>query len=141
MKRVIGMSNGTEKPEFDWFGPEAATFGDRIAGAREVAGMTQPELAKRLGIKIATLRGWEEDRSEPRANRLQMLSGLLNVSLPWILTGEGQGPEQPASETPMNSDISDLFIEMRAIKTDMTKAAERLALLEKRLRVSLRNNG
>jgi len=64
----------------DWFGPESATFGDRVAGAREAAGMTQAQLARRLGIKKTTLSGWEQDLSEPRANRLSMMAGLVNVS-------------------------------------------------------------
>ena len=39
----------------DWFDPETSTFGDRVAGAREAAGMTQKQLAKRLGVKLVTL--------------------------------------------------------------------------------------
>ncbi len=131
------MTDAKETEVFDWFGPDAATFGDRIAGAREAAGMTQPELARRLGIKIATLRGWEDDRSEPRANRLSMLSGLLNVSLPWLLSGEGQGPEEPGPDAALTPDISAILLEMRTVKTDMMKAADRLSYLEKKLRQAL----
>ena len=61
--------------ENDWYGPESATFGDRLAGAREAAGMTQAELARRLGVKKATIADWENDLSEPRANRLSMMAG------------------------------------------------------------------
>ena len=48
----------SEEAEFDWFGPEAATFGDRVAGARENAGMSQIELSRRLGVKLVTLQSW-----------------------------------------------------------------------------------
>lgn len=124
---------------FDWYGPDAATFGDRVAGAREQAGMTQPELARRLGVKIATLRAWEEDRSEPRANKLSMLSGLLNVSLPWLLSGQGMGLDGPAeAEGELTKDINDVLLAMREIKTDLQENADKLARLEKRLRVMLR---
>ena len=77
--------------DMDWYGPEAATFGDRVAAAREQAGMTQAALAKRLGVRLATLKSWEDDHSEPRANRLSMLAGLLNVSMRWLISGEGEG--------------------------------------------------
>lgn len=121
--------------DFDWYGPDAATFGDRLAGAREAAEMTQSQLARRLGVKKATLAGWEHDLSEPRANRLSMLAGLLNVSIIWLLTGEGDGA--PAPNTPSATEACDLreaLAEMRAIRADMRAASERLARLEKRLR-------
>ena len=128
--------NSLEEP-FDWYGPDAATFGDRVVGAREKSGMTQVELSRRLGIKLTTLRGWEEDRSEPRANKLQMLTGMLNVSLSWLLSGEGIGPDEP-STVPLSDDTQAILIEMRAIKTDMTRTADRLGRLEKRLRLNLK---
>ena len=128
--------NSLEEP-FDWYGPDAATFGDRVVGAREKSGMTQVELSRRLGIKLTTLRGWEEDLSEPRANKLQMLTGMLNVSLSWLLSGEGIGPEEP-STVPLSGDTQAILIEIRAIKTDMTRTADRLSRLEKRLRLNLK---
>ena len=131
------MTENSLKEPFDWYGPDAATFGDRVVGAREKSGMTQAELSRRLGIKLTTLQGWEEDRSEPRANKLQMLTGMLNVSLSWLLSGEGIGPEEP-STVPLSDDTQAILIEMRAIKTDMTRTAERLSRLEKRLRLNLK---
>ena len=44
--------------DFDWYGPDAATFGDRVAGARQVAGLTQEELAERLGVRLDTITAW-----------------------------------------------------------------------------------
>ena len=131
------MTENSLKEPFDWYGPDAATFGDRVVGAREKSGMTQAELSRRLGIKLTTLQGWEEDRSEPRANKLQMLTGMLNVSLSWLLSGEGIGPEEP-STLPLSNDTQAILIEMRAIKTDMTRTADRLSRLEKRLRLKLK---
>ena len=84
-----------EKSEQDyhdyWYGEDVATFGDRLAAARHYAGLEQGEFARRLGVKLATARGWEDDLNEPRANKLQMMAGLLNVSVVWLLTGEGEG--------------------------------------------------
>lgn len=120
----------------EWFGPETATFGDRVAGAREAAGMTQAQLARRLGIKKATLAGWEQDLSEPRANRLSMMAGVLNVSIMWLLTGEGDGATLPTDgeEAPQSDALSAALAEMRAIRNVMRENSERLARLEKRLR-------
>jgi transcriptional regulator with XRE-family HTH domain len=83
-----------ETPD-QWFSAEVATFGDRLAAAREAAGMTQKALANRLGVRHTTVQAWENDTSEPRSNRLQMLAGMLSVSLMWLLTGRGDGLDGP----------------------------------------------
>jgi transcriptional regulator with XRE-family HTH domain len=121
----------------DWFNQEATTFGDRLAGAREAEGLTQSELARRIGVKLKTLRDWEEDLSEPRANKLQMLSGLLNVSLRWLMTGEGEGVNEPPSVSEVTPEVRELLLEIRDIKTQMTRSADQLGRLEKRLRKRL----
>lgn len=118
----------------DWYGPDAATFGDRVAGAREAAGMTQAQLARRLGVKKATLVGWEDDLSEPRANKLSMLAGLLNVSIIWLLTGEGEGMPAPVEDAREMPDISGVLAELREIRAAMRTNAERAARVEKKLR-------
>ncbi|MEX0305455.1 MAG: helix-turn-helix domain-containing protein [Leisingera sp.] len=118
----------------DWYGPDAATFGDRVAAAREAAGMSQAQLARRLGIKKATLTGWEQDLSEPRANKLTMLAGVLNVSMSWLLTGEGEGMSEPASGDVDLGDFSSILKELRELRGEMRTNAERAARLEKKLR-------
>lgn len=125
----------------DWFGPESATFGDRVAGAREAAGMSRSQLARRLGVKKATVQAWEEDLSEPRANRLSMMAGLLNVSIMWLLTGEGEGMSAPGDVTETEPDLSGVVAELRAIRADMRANAERAGRLEKRLRQVLEPDG
>ncbi|KNG95079.1 helix-turn-helix domain-containing protein [Pseudaestuariivita atlantica] len=120
--------------DFDWYGPDAATFGDRVSGARQAVGMTQEDLAARLGIKLKTLQGWENDLSEPRANRLSMLSGVLNVSISWLLTGEGEGLDAPDVAVSPDPEMTDILAEMREMKAQMLRTAERIGRLEKRLR-------
>ena len=118
----------------DWYSEETATFGDRLAAAREVAGLTQKELAQRVGIKTGTLRNWEEDLSEPRANRLSILSGILGVSLRWLLTAEGEGLLAPDEDAPQEADTSAILSEIRAVRAQLMRSNDRLALLEKQLR-------
>jgi Predicted transcription factor, homolog of eukaryotic MBF1 len=120
-----------------WYSAETATFGDRAAGAREALGLTQADLARRLGVKLKTVQAWENDLAEPRANKLQMLAGLLNVSLTWLLTGEGDGLSGPDAD-PTEADLGAILVDMRKLRTEMTQAADRLALLEKRLRAALK---
>jgi transcriptional regulator with XRE-family HTH domain len=116
-----------------WYSDDAATFGDRITGAREAVGLSQEELARRLGVKLKTIRAWEDDLAEPRANKLQMLAGLLNVSIRWLLTGEGDGIPGPG-EPEVPAEITALLTELRDVKIQLVRAADRVALIEKKLR-------
>lgn len=120
--------------EDGWFSDESATFGDRLTGAREVAGLTQAELARRLGIKVKTLRAWEDDISEPRANRLSMVAGLLNVSIVWLLTGQGDGLMAPMESLPETNEVRSLLLELRQMRNDAVELAERMGRAEKALR-------
>jgi transcriptional regulator with XRE-family HTH domain len=123
----------------DWYGPDMATFGDRLAAAREAADMTQAELARRLGVRVATLRSWEEDLSEPRANRLSMMAGLLNVSMMWLINGQGEGLDAPVEEAALPSSAVDILNELRELRADMIQRVEQMGRLEKKLRLALRD--
>ncbi|OYX23007.1 MAG: hypothetical protein B7Z10_12180 [Rhodobacterales bacterium 32-66-7] len=83
------------------YADDVATFGDRLLAAREAAGLGQAELATKLGVRDKTLAAWEEDLAEPRGNRLQMLAGMLNVSLRWLMTGIGDDPLEPGTAPAM----------------------------------------
>ena len=61
-----------------------------------------------------------------------MLSGILGVSLKWLLTGEGDEVEIDA-DPQAAVDIA-LLSEIREIRAQLLSATNRLALLEKRLR-------
>lgn len=122
----------------DWYGPETATFGDRLAAAREMSDMTQAELARRLGVRVATLRSWEDDLSEPRANRLSMMAGLLNVSMMWLINGQGEGLDAPLEESTLPASATDVLNELRELRTDMLARVEQMGRLEKKLRSALK---
>lgn len=123
-----------------WYGEDVATFGDRLAAAREYAGLSQEEFARRLGVKGSTARGWEDDLNEPRANKLQMMAGLLNVSVVWLLMGEGDGAVAAPGEDDRSVDpeLSELLVEIRDIRAQMKGSLDRLARLEKKLRLAVK---
>lgn len=120
----------------DWFSEEIATFGDRLAGAREALGISQEGMARRLGVKLKTIVSWENDWSEPRANKLQMVAGLLNVSIRWLLTGEGDGPEDP-DFVDVEGDLNQIILDLRQIRQEHGRLGEQMGRLEKRLRKTL----
>ena len=121
----------------NWYSEGNATFGDRLAGAREALGMTQKDLAGRIGVRLKTLQQWEEDQKEPRANRLQMLDGMLHVSLMWLLTGEGDGVAPPMGEDARSAEAEGLMAELRDMRATMGALAEQMGRVEARLRLSM----
>ncbi|MDP2063331.1 MAG: helix-turn-helix transcriptional regulator [Phaeovulum sp.] len=122
-----------ETPE-KWFSAEVATFGDRLAAARENAGMSQKTLATRLGVRLTTVQAWESDTTEPRANRMQMLAGMLNVSLMWLLAGRGDGLDGPPGSGTQTARANAAALQsLHEIRSSVADLDGRLARLEETL--------
>lgn len=119
------------------YSDETSTFGDRLTIAREALGIDQADLARRIGIKIQTLRNWEEDRSEPRANRLQMLAGMLNVPIVWLMSGQGDLPSALEPDQRLDEGLEACFGELRRLRQEQMQIAEKLGRIEKRLRAAV----
>lgn len=128
------MNDDVKADNQGWYSEEIATLGDRLAAAREATNLTQKELAQRVGVKTSSLSNWEDDLSEPRANRLSHLAGILGVSLRWLLSGTGEGIEEPDENEQVAPDMTLLLTDLRAVRAQMAQSNERLAQLEKRLR-------
>ena len=120
----------------DWYGPDKATSGDRLVAAEEKSNLSQQDLAKRLGVKNSTIKSWENDNSEPRANRLSMLAGLLNVSITWLISAEGSGVEEPEKSYETPDYLQESLKELMALKVNLLKNVDRINIIENRLRAS-----
>lgn len=70
------------------------TIGGRISLARDAIGLTVEEVSAIAGVTTQTWISWENDRAAPRANRLDMLAGILQVSIAWLLDGQGKGTRE-----------------------------------------------
>jgi transcriptional regulator with XRE-family HTH domain len=122
-----------------WYAADVATFGDRLAGAREAAGLGQEDLAQRLGVRLTTLQNWEDDLAEPRGNRLQTLAGMLNVSLSWLLTAEGDGlPAPAAAPQPLTPEAEAALADVQRLRLRALSLANDLAQVERRMRAAMR---
>ena len=69
------------------------TIGGRISLARDALDMSVEEASRIVGVTAESWQNWENDRSAPRANQLDMIAGALQVSLAWLLSGRGSGPD------------------------------------------------
>ncbi len=96
------------------------SLGGRIAVTRAARGLSISQLAQRIGVATETARNWESDRSEPRVNKLQMLAGVLEVPMLWLLGGE-------ASEATADFDVN---VDETA---DLARKVERLVNMHQRM--------
>ena len=105
--------------------PDNDTMGGRMLRARDAAGLSIAELARRLGVQVSTVQAWENDRSQPRANRLSMLAGMLDVSLSWLLHGVGSGPNDE-SRAELYKSVSLQLERLRRLQSESAKVAAKI---------------
>lgn len=61
-------------------------LGERIALLRRRAGLSQPQLAERLGVRTATVSNWERGEAEPQVLDADIMAEALAVGID-VLTG------------------------------------------------------
>ncbi len=66
------------------------TLGQRIKRARAHRKFRQEDLADLFGITKQAVSGWERDREVPDVAKLPRLARKLEVSLEWLLDGDGE---------------------------------------------------
>lgn len=63
------------------------TFGERIKLARKVAGISQEELAKKIGTRQSQVTRWETNKATPRIETLAKIAEVTGVPLSEIWYG------------------------------------------------------
>ncbi len=63
----------------------AMTFGEKLKEARKMAGLSQEELAERIGVSRAAVAKWETDKGLPDIGNLKAVAALLDVSVDYLL--------------------------------------------------------
>lgn len=75
------------------------TTGERIRQARKSAGLTQAELAHKLGISAAGIAQWENDLRNPKIETIKKIADALGVDA-WTLVDPAVAGESAAVELP-----------------------------------------
>lgn len=68
----------------------------RIRDMRRSLGLTQDELAVRVGVSRSAIAQWETDRTGQIRSNLARVAAVLGVSVGYLLTGENAGAEMGA---------------------------------------------
>ncbi|PWW03643.1 transcriptional regulator with XRE-family HTH domain [Hoeflea marina] len=111
------------------FASDDDTLGGRITHARDLTGMETAEVASHIGVTEETLAEWENDRSEPRSNKLMTLAGVMGVSPAWLISGNGEAPRPQGLQTALD----EMTGELARLRELNTQALAGIELLETRL--------
>ena len=95
---------------------------ERIKDMRKEKGLTQKELAKKTGLSIASIQGYEQGKYKPKIEQLEKLSAALECSL-YDLT----------QYTKTNYTLTDL----KALKTAISKDSQSMQQLRSDALLSL----
>lgn len=74
---------------------------DRIQSLRKGRGMSQEELAERIGVSRQAVSKWESEQSTPDLERVVQLSELFEVSTDYLLKGEEPEKKGGKAERPV----------------------------------------
>ena len=118
-----------------------ATFGDRLCAARDAAGLTQKVLASKIGVKVRTIQAWESDSVEPRANKLQMVSAMLNVSMVWLMSGLGSGTPPPDHDSfTSKNEITEILNELLTMRLAAENLLNQIAVVDSKFQKLLKKS-
>ena len=100
------------------------TLGARIAELRKQHGMTQLELADKMGVTDKAVSKWERDLSCPDINSIPNLAGILGVSVEELLLIKKE------AEVPVSKAAEIMEIAPRAVAMAMGIAVTVLTILD-----------
>lgn len=59
-----------------------------LKGIRKSCGLTQKQVAERLGVVESCYANWEQGRTEPNIQMLRLLGKLFQISLDELINGD-----------------------------------------------------
>lgn len=72
---------------------------EKIFQCRKQSGLSQEELAERVGVSRQAVSKWELGTALPELDKLKLLAKTFGVSTDWLLDDEQDMPQEPRQET------------------------------------------
>lgn len=106
------------------------TFGQRLAALRKEKGLTQNDIAYKVGITAQAVSKWENDQASPDIDILIKLSEIFDISLDELL-GKVK-PSVSLNDKPTKKDINKMVlkISVNEVNGDKVKVNLPLALVK-----------
>lgn len=105
------------------------SIGKRIASLRKDKGLTQEELAEKLGISGQAVSKWENDQNYPDISILPQLARLLGVTVDELLSGKQEnGPVVQLLPEDKRKDMKDMMLRIEVDSADGDRVRVNLPL-------------
>ena len=101
--------NVNRKHEF-FFVKRIMEFKERIRLLRKEAGLTQAEVAEKIGVTYRTYQNYEAGASAPQSKVLAKLANVLKVSMDML-----SADIKTNANAPQNDELNELLTEMKAL--------------------------
>jgi transcriptional regulator with XRE-family HTH domain len=73
-------------------------LGEKLLDLRKKAGLSQEDVAEKLGVSRQTVSKWETDQTVPELIKAKLLSQLYNVSYDYLISGSPIGGDLTSIE-------------------------------------------
>ena len=106
------------------------SIGNRISKYRKDKGMTQEELAAKLGVSSQAVSKWENDASCPDISLLPQLCRILGISTDELLTGQRNEVKMVPAEQRKSLDELTLRIRVNSAQGDKVRVNLPMSLVK-----------
>lgn len=74
------------------------SLGENLLDLRKKSGLSQEDVADKLGVSRQTVSKWETDQTVPELIKAKLLSQLYNVSYDYLISGSNLGSDVTSIE-------------------------------------------
>ena len=107
------------------------TFGTMIAALRKEQGMTQLELAEKMGVTDKAVSKWERDLSFPDVNSIPKLAEIFNVTVDEMMHVKADTKENTEENTEESKITGIINIALKGVALAMGIAVVVLSFIDK----------
>lgn len=106
------------------------TMGSRIAARRKEKGMTQEELALKMGVSAQAVSKWENDASCPDISLLPRLCRIMGITSDELLTGDNSSVKMLPPSQRKSMDELTLRVKIHTVRGDKVRVNLPMSLVK-----------
>jgi transcriptional regulator with XRE-family HTH domain len=107
--------------------------GARIQAARAKTGLTQRQLAKKLGVSPQAVSRWVSGDTSPKLDTARRFAAMAGMTVEFLLSGQGDEVSNAGADARAGTQFDRLNVRLRALEGRLNGIEEALATILARL--------